>query len=181
MVVVEEVSKRNLRIYAKSLRNDIKDKEIKEEFIRGKILNHPMIKKCNNILVYISMKDEVSTIKLIEDLIKLNKNIYAPRIVDKEIEFYKFESFGELKLSKYNILEPILNIKYENNLNSVIIVPGLLFDKDNNRLGYGGGYYDKFLKDKNIYKIGICFSEFLIDKIKVLEHDIKVDEVITER
>ena len=181
MVAVEEVSKSSLRTYAKSLRNDIKDKELKEEIIRKKILNHPKVKNSQNILIYISIDNEVSTIKLIEELFKLNKNIYAPRIVDKEIEFYKFMNFSELKKAKYNILEPTKNIKYNNTLNSVIIVPALLFDKNNNRLGYGGGYYDRFLKNKNIYKIGICFSEFLIDKIDVLEHDIKMDEVITER
>ena len=85
--------------------------------------------------------------------------------MDKNIEFYKVDSLKELKKSKYNILEPVSNIKYQNHSLGVAIIPGLLFDKNNNRLGYGGGYYDRFLKNKNIYKIAICFSEFIIDKI----------------
>ena len=72
-------------------------------------------------------------------------------------------------------------LEYQYNTNSCIIVPGLLFDKNNNRLGYGGGYYDRFLANNNIYKIGICFSNFLVDKIIIDKNDIKMDEVITER
>ena len=64
--------------------------------------------------------------------------------------------------------------------NSVIIVPGLMFDKELNRLGYGKGYYDKYLKSKNIYKIGLCYSCNLIDSLEIEEHDIKMDLVITE-
>ena len=181
MVVAEDTSKSSLRTIAKSLRNDIKEKKSKENIITKKILEHPKIKSSNDILVYISINNEVSTIELIKELFKLGKNIYAPRIVDNYIEFYKFNSLDELELSKYNILEPKMNYKYKDNLESVVIVPGLLFDTRNNRLGYGGGYYDKFLYKKDIYKIGICFSDFLVTKLITSEHDIKMDEIITER
>lgn len=181
MVAADEVSKDKLRKYAKNLRKKIYQKESKEEIIHKKILNNYQINECRDILIYISMDFEVSTIKLIESLLKLNKNLYAPRLKNNNMEFYKFESIEELKMSKYNILEPISNIKYINNKNTVAIIPGLLFDKDNNRLGYGGGYYDRYLKNKKIYKIGICFSTFLVDKIIIDKYDIKMDEVITER
>ena len=174
-------SKKSLRQFAKNERLKITNKEEKEKVILRKLLNHKRIIESNNILVYISMKNEVSTNKLIEELLKLNKNIYVPKIINSEMNFYKFNSFEELKLGKYNILEPTSNIEFINDSNSVIIVPGLLFDKSNNRLGYGGGYYDKYLENKNIYKIGICFSTFIVDKIIVDDYDIKMDEVITER
>ena len=61
----------------------------------------------------------------------------------------------------------------------LIIVPGVGFDQNNNRLGYGKGFYDHFLKNKNIFKIGICFKEQLLDEIPVNEYDIKMDLIIT--
>ena len=61
-----------------------------------------------------------------------------------------------------------------------MIIPGLAFDKDNNRLGYGMGYYDNYLKDKNVYKIGICYKEQIIDSIPVDNNDVKMDLVISD-
>ena len=77
-------------------------------------------------------------------------------------------------------MEPISNEELKSYENSVVIVPGLMFDKSGNRLGYGGGYYDRFLENKNIYKIGICFKEFLVGELKSLNHDIKMDLIITD-
>ncbi len=180
MVAVEDISKKSLRKYAKFLRQEINNKEKKERIITQKLLKLEQIKKSKNILVYISLKDEVSTEKLIKELLKENKNVYAPKIVNKTMDFYRITSLNELEYGKYNILEPTSKIKYKNDDHSSIIVPGLLFDKENNRLGYGCGYYDRFLENNNIYKIGICFKDFLVDKIETNEYDIKMDEVITE-
>ena len=181
MVVVEEASKSSLRKYALSLRKEINSKLDKENIIREKILNHEKVRKSSNILIYVSKKDEVDTIEIIKSLWNSNKNVYVPKVEGEIINFYQINSLKDLKLGKFQVLEPITNIKYKNNLNGCIIVPGLLFDKDNNRLGYGKGYYDKFLSKNNIYKIGICFSTFIVDKINTNKFDIKMDEVITER
>ena len=181
MVAVAEASKQNLRDYAKHLRKNIKDKEILEDKIKNNVLNNKKILESKDILIYISLKDEVNTKIIIEELWKLKKNIYVPKVENNILNFYLINSFNDLKIGVFNILEPITNIKYNDNKDSCIIVPGLLFDKDNNRLGYGGGYYDRFLENNNIYKIGICFSTMIVDKIIFNEKDIKMDEIITER
>ena len=181
MVVAVENSKEVYRQYAKKIRKKIQEKDRKEKKITEKLLNHFKVKNSDNVLVYISMQEEVSTIFLINELLKLGKKIYAPKIVDNVIEFYQLKSLNELVKGKYNIYEPKSNAIYEKNNNSVIIVPGLLFDKNNNRLGYGGGYYDRYLNNNAIYKIGICFSDFLVENLNCESHDIKMDEVITER
>lgn len=180
MVEEEEVSKKSLREYALNKRKNLQNKKIKENIIVNKILNHKIVKKSENILLYMSTIQEVSTFTLIDKLIKKGKNIYAPRIVDKNIEFYKIINMDDLSLNKYKILEPKPIDKFVNDERSVIIVPGLLFDLNNNRLGYGGGYYDRYLRNLNIYKIGICFQDFIINNLPVDEFDVKVDEVICE-
>ena len=173
-------SKAKLRSICKEKRKHIENKIEKEKTIAKKILNHEKVKKTNNILIYVSMDIEVATIELIKELFKLNKNIYVPKVIGKNIKFYKIDSLNELKISKLGILEPITNIEYTNNNDSVCIIPGLMFSKNNNRLGYGGGYYDRFLKNCNTYKIGICFKEFLVDNLEAEKHDIKMNEVITD-
>jgi len=174
-------SKSDLRKYVKEKRKIIKDKDYLDNIIKNKLLQNEYIKNSQDILVYLSKELEVDTFKLINELLKLGKNIYAPCVIDSKLEFYKLSSLEDIKLSSFNIYEPIGRIKYNFNKSSCIIVPGLLFDKNNNRLGYGGGYYDRFLSNLDIYKIGVCYSEFLTDTIEVEEHDIKMDIVITER
>ena len=164
MAVAVEDSKNKLRKYAKLKRKNIKNKEILEEKIKINVLNNQYIFNTKNILIYMSLEDEVDTKLIIEDLWKLNKNIYVPKVEDNNISFYKINNFNDLQKGVFNILEPKTNIKYKDE-NACIIVPGLLFDKNNNRLGYGGGYYDRFLQNRNIYKIGICFSTMIVDKI----------------
>ena len=169
-----------LREEVKLKRKEVLNKKDLDEIIMIKLLKNKYIINSQDILVYISKELEVDTINLINELIKLKKNLYAPRIEGDIIKFYKFNDLNELKRNKFKILEPISNKEIKNYKNSCIIVPGLLFDKNNNRLGYGGGYYDKFLSNKIIYKIGICYSCFLVDKLIVDSHDIKMDEVITD-
>ena len=159
----------------------MKDKKEKSRIIKDKLLKNPKILESKNILIYVSLSEEVETKELIEELLKLKKLVYTPRIVSNYIEFYQITSLLDLKPGKFNILEPIGEKKFINFSSCCIIVPGLLFDKSNNRLGYGGGYYDKYLENKKIYKIGICFHDLLIDKLETLSHDIKMDLVITER
>ena len=172
--------KQELRTIAKENRICIKNKELKEKVITEKVLNNVKVKNSKNILIYVSMKYEVSTINLIKELFNLNKNIYVPKVIDNYLKFYQINSLEELEISKYGILEPTSNREFKYNKDSICIVPGLMFDKNNNRLGYGGGYYDRFLNKYDIYKIGICFKEFLIDKLEIEEHDIKMDLVIID-
>ena len=61
-----------------------------------------------------------------------------------------------------------------------VIVPGVIFDSNNNRMGFGKGYYDRFLKDKKCYKIGICFKEQITDNLPIDDYDIKMDEVVVD-
>ena len=179
MVEVVVISKADLRLYAKNLRLKIKNKALKDAIILQKILNHPKIIESENILVYVSLEHEVDTKKLILELLKRKKKVYAPKIIDNDLIFYKVNNIDELKKGKFNIFEPTSKELYASSLSSCIIVPGLLFDKSFNRLGYGGGYYDRFLNAKKIYKIGVCYQELQIESLEVLDYDIKMDEVIT--
>lgn len=181
MVAAEEVSKKKLRKESLFLRSQVRNKEVLERKIKEKILKNEKVLNSSSILIYVSKKEEVDTFKMIEEFWKLKKQVFVPKVEKHDIVFYKIESFKDLTMGRFHILEPNSKERYQDNSHSCAIIPGLLFDKDNNRLGYGGGYYDRFLSKHNIYKIGICFSSFLVDEIITNTNDIKMDEVITER
>lgn len=108
-------------------------------------------------------------------------------IENNNLEFYRILEYNDkyVKESKpFNIKEPIVENckKYNKESIDLLIIPGLCFDYNKARVGYGKGYYDKYLENQTIRKIGICFEEQLLkdDYIKTNETDIKMDNIITE-
>lgn len=94
----------------------------------------------------------------------------------------KLNSIDELKKNSMGILEPIDDSNYIEKENiDLIVVPGVVFDKECNRIGYGGGYYDRYLKDikSKENKIALAYDLQIVDKIESEVHDIKVDYIIT--
>ena len=125
----------------------------------------------------VSFNNEVDTLNIIKYFLK-KKKIAVPKINSDEMDFYYIESLKDLSQGSFNILEPTTNNKVTNFNNSICIVPGLCFDKENYRLGYAKGYYDKFLSNKNIYTIGLSYKETIIKKLPIDKYDIKLDKVI---
>lgn len=142
-----------------------------------------------NVLIYVSTKGEVDTLGLIEELFKLGKIVYVPKVIDIKtglMRFYKISSLEDLEPGCMNILEPKKSLEVlEESLiddNFVIVMPGLAFDKKGHRLGYGGGFYDRF--NARVYsgllKLALSFDFQLVDELIANEFDIDVDKVITE-
>lgn len=132
--------------------------------------------KANNIFSYISFGNEVKT----DRILKLNnKKIFVPKIIDLNMVMVEYNSENLIK-NKYGILEPFSNIEKTPQKNDIIIVPALACDYSFNRLGYGGGYYDMYLKNTNSVKIALLPQKLLLNKIPVEEHDAKVDIIVTE-
>ena len=179
----------NLIAKKKQIRTDIKN--LKNNFSSGilamksiKVISllksQEIFKKSQNILLYFSMADEVKTHDLLEDIYE-NKNIFLPSINGELLVIKKYLGQDNLvKVGKYQIEEPSNPIIINPNLIDLVIVPGVAFDKNRNRLGRGKGYYDKLLKNSKCYKMGICFDFQLIDEIPTDQHDIKMDMIISE-
>ena len=92
----------------------------------------------------------------------------------------KLKSQGELKDGMYGIKEPVSDVPCDKKSIDLAIIPALAFDTKGFRLGYGKGYYDRFLADTDINTIGICHKELLVPKLPHDEFDISVDKVITD-
>ena len=171
------MNKNELRKNYKDIRNNIKDRNIQNEIIFNKVISLEKVKKANTILIYVSFNNEVDTLNIIKYFLG-KKKVAVPKVNGNEMDFYYINSFNDLSKGSFNILEPTTSNKVTSFDNSICIVPGLCFDKENYRLGYGKGYYDMFLSNKNIYTIGLSYKETIIKKLPIDKYDIKLDKVI---
>ena len=124
-------------------------------------------------MLYNSIDGEVDVSALLE---LENKTFIFPKIVGDDIISVKE---GKLNIGKYNIPEPD-GTEFNGQIDAVI-VPMCAFDKNNNRLGFGKGYYDRFLKGKNCLKIGVAFSLQEVGQIETKLTDIPMDIIVTEK
>ena len=161
------------------LRKNISDKEFKDDMIFKNLLKSIDFSKYNQILIYVSTEEEVDTLNIIKYFLS-TKKIAVPKVENGVMDFYYIKSLSELKRGFYNILEPITNNKVEDYSNSICITPGICFSKEGYRIGYGGGFYDKFFSEHKMYSVGLCYKVCLLDKIEIDEYDKKVDVIITE-
>lgn len=137
------------------------------------------LKEYNDIALFASLNTEIDTFPLIAELLKQGKNVYLPKTNKDDIEFYKVSDLSTLIISKdkYKVREPSDGKVINPNTFDIIICPGVAFDKNNNRLGHGKGYYDRYLSRCSIYKVGICYKEQLLDELPTNEFDVKMDLV----
>ena len=165
--VREKINKKNIQIDFKQLIKILKKEKINKKIIGG----------------YYPVNFEVDDLTLLRKL-KKNKFIISLPVIKKnfQMDFYSWSFSEPLKINKYGIPEPeSKNIVYPD----VLLIPLLAFDKNLNRLGYGGGYYDRLIerlsKKKNIIKIGLAFSIQEIDKVPINMYDQKLDYIVTNK
>ena len=178
--------KKNLRNVILDKRNSI-DNNRKEEMDRelfNKIINLDLYKEAKNIFIYLSFGSEIDTKPIIDRALEEGKEVYIPKVykVNREMKAIRLNSFDDLEENSMGILEPKddSNFIAKENID-LIIVPGAVFDLEGNRIGYGGGYYDRFLsniKDKR-NKVVLAYDLQVVDNIEAEEHDVKVDYIVT--
>ena len=146
---------------------------------------HPLLNNINSDYVgsYVDYNFELSTNSINKYLIEKNINICLPKInsQSKEINFFKFSTGTKLIKNKYNILEP--EVTNEIIFPKLVLVPLLAFNESGFRLGYGGGFYDKYFssqEEKDIIKVGLGFSFQKANQIPIESHDQKLDWILTE-
>lgn len=173
------MKKEFLRKKYKEKRDNIKNKVTKDNLIYQKVINNKDILFSKTLLIYISINSEVDTIKIINYFLN-TKNIAVPKIIDNNMFFCYVTNLNDLTPGKYNIPEPTNENIVTDFDNAICIVPGICYDKENYRVGYGKGYYDRFLSKNKIKTIGLCYKECMIEKIDNDKYDYKIDEVITD-
>lgn len=175
-------NKKEIRAYIRALKKQYSNEELVElsRPVTDKLLKHKKVKEAQTILMYYSLADEVYTHDIITKLVNMNKTVLLPRVIDDEnMIICHYKSDKDLSEGAFHIMEPIGEEFTDYNKIELCIVPGMSFDSNNNRLGRGKGYYDRFLaKVPNSYKIGVCFDFQKLKEIPSGKYDINVDEVI---
>lgn len=186
---------KDLRNIHKKLRNDMSDMEHKiksADIVKNTLaLLESDFKGANIFLCYYPFGSEVDLFPLYENLLNKGKTLYFPvsDVKNHQLHFYKISHLrSDFVKGAYDIMEPRRDLEifdYQNIIlnqsNKIIcITPGLVFDRAFNRIGYGAGFYDRFLEDKNLVKIAMCFSNQLRPSIPTCEHDVKMNIIVTE-
>lgn len=169
------------RLYKSKRASLINRDDLSAKIISG-LTESDVYKKANMILCYVSFGDEVDTYRLITQSFDDGKIIAVPYCTGKRMEFRIINSLDNLTSGKFGIMTaddtcPVL----EKSDDALCIVPALSIDKNFNRLGYGGGFYDRFLSaNSGVISIGICYDDCVADFLPTEKTDIPLDGYITE-
>lgn len=167
---------------------DKKDKSIKDFKIFQNFILSDLFLKSDVILTYVSSEIEVDTREIIEYSLNMRKRVAVPVSISQDfsLDFYFINSMRDLHVGNFSILEPNINICELCDINKLsnflCIVPGLAFDFSGHRVGYGKGYYDRFLhKYKCSKTVGFCYETDLIKAVNKSQYDIPVSSILTEK
>ena len=149
--------------------------------ICGYCMALPEFIKAKTVLLYFAKGSEVDLSRLAETALGMGKTVGYPRCVDgNAMVFHKISDLSELCKGAFGIMEPPKSAPVLKTEGGVCFVPALAYDCDGFRLGYGGGYYDRFLKGFQGCKIGVAYSACVTKKLPRGEHDQRTDYIITE-
>lgn len=150
-----------------------------EQKIYNNLIELECVQFCDTFLVYASSPAEVDTRRFISDMLGRGKTVAVPKCVGKEMIFLSVTSLSVLKKSRFGVDEPESGDEITDFSGTVCIVPALRFDKEGYRLGWGGGFYDRFLPGYSGTSVGICYEENCGD-VPRDGFDVPVGIVVTE-
>ncbi|MCR5324801.1 MAG: 5-formyltetrahydrofolate cyclo-ligase [Lachnospiraceae bacterium] len=186
MTVTKEEAIKQKKLIRKKI-NEQKSKLLTLDICRvsrpiiDKVLSMPEFVEAEAIFTYLEYNQEIITHPIVSKSWEMGKRIAVPRIVNKVMDFYYIESFDDVLPGYKGILEPIDdNVADEKKV--FIVMPGIAYDMDFNRIGYGGRYYDNYFnehKDIDFFKAALVYDFQIVDHIETEEHDIPVDAIIT--
>jgi len=182
------MKKENIRKRILSLRNSqsIFQAITKSRRIKQKLFTLPEFVRAKTILFYVSTKDEVETKNMIKEALNLGKRVVVPisDVKNKKLILSELKNLDELEPGAFNILEPKKQFFRPVSPEDIdlVIVPGVAFDERGNRIGYGMGFYDRFLRSlkKRVPVVGLAYDFQIVDNIPVDDKDVTVDKAVSE-
>lgn len=179
------ISKSNIRKEILSVRSNMSEEDVLtlSRAICTTIKSHEFYDICSDICLYMPIRNEVSVDLLMNDIFNTDKQIWLPKIIDDKMLFYLYtKNTGLNDNNKYHIPEPESDIILKPDSNTLIIMPGAVFSADGDRIGYGGGYYDRYLSlYSNCKTIAVCYDFQILDSIPTEEYDIRPQYIVSEK
>lgn len=139
----------------------------------------PQYQNADTLYLYLPYNQEVRTVPILEHALAAGKRVAVPKVYGKEMRFIYISSMADVAPGLRGIPEPVLDGPEAEDPYALVIMPGLAFDREGNRIGYGGGYYDKFLsREQEHPTVGLCYGFQMVDSIPKEEWDVPVDLVL---
>jgi 5-formyltetrahydrofolate cyclo-ligase len=159
--------------------------EKKSALIGEKLLALPEFQKAEKLMLYFSIKNEVGTRPLIKECLKQGKQVFLPKteFEKKKIILTQISSIEEVKKTRQGLFEPIGAKTAKASELDLIVVPGVAFDREGNRIGMGRGFYDELLRKTStkVKLVGLCFEENLAEEVPTESHDVKMNLIVTDK
>lgn len=179
------MTKKELRKEVLAQRDALSDKsrKFKNEKILHLLTENSIYQKAEQLLSFVSFGSEVDTYGIIKDALQQKKEVYCPRVEGEELIFYQIFGMDDLQPGYRGILEPIDGLKKWIPTEKVLLLlPGTVFDREKNRIGYGKGFYDRFLEKQGsrLVTAALAFSVQIADRVPAEAHDCKAQCIITE-
>lgn len=177
----ENNNKNTLRKQMKQKRNTLNEEERAKaaEGCLQQLIQLPGFEQVSWIYCYMSYLSELDTRQMIQSFLKEGKRVAVPKVQGAEMDFYEISDLSDCVSGAYGIPEPVGNADPVTDA-GWILMPGLAFDSQGNRLGYGGGFYDKYLeKHDNLVKIALAYDFQIISSVSAEIYDKPVDYIVT--
>ena len=159
--------------------SEVKDKS---RTITKMVLGLQRYLDADTIFCYVDFRNEVKTRMIIADAWSRGKCVAVPRVEGNVMNFYQISSWEDLRCGTMKIEEPVSECRKINTRKGFMVMPGVAFDEKMHRIGYGGGYYDKYLEmEHDIYVVAVAYENQIYEKLPVEEHDLSPKMVVTEK
>lgn len=178
-------NKSQLRIKHKYLRNQMPLMDVMRfsEVISTQIIESTDFQEAKVIFGYMATMNEVQVRCVLEEALLQGKTVALPKVIQKEMVYFQVDSLDQVQLGAYNIMEPVSERVLEPKSGDLMLVPGVAFDLSGYRIGYGGGYYDRYISrfaSVNYKTYGVCYSNQRVEAVAYESFDQPVDLVISE-
>lgn len=174
------MDKKELRSIIRQKKREMTEDEIVSASRRlGELFRaHPLYQNAKTIYGYLPYNQEVRTVPMLEQALRDGKQVAVPKVVGDQMKFYYLNDF-DCELGYCNIPEPTGNEPEAHDPTALVLMPGLAFDPQGHRIGYGGGFYDRFLNAEPAHPtLALCYAFQMVEQLDTEEFDVPVDCVL---
>lgn len=183
--MTRKMQKKEIRTLIYKARKEMHEEAWKKatDKICNSVLKMQMFQEAEEIYCYVDYDHEVGTRQIIENSWRLQKRVFVPKVLGCEMEFFEISGFDDLAPGMKGILEPVRTSEENKGSGNrgLMIMPGVAFDRSLHRIGYGGGFYDRYLEThRGLQKLAVAFTYQVLDEVPAEAFDICPDVLVTE-
>lgn len=175
------MDKKELRQKIRQMKRAMTEAQIEEasQKLADKFLATDIYKEAKTLYGYLPYNQEVRTVPILEQALRDGKQVAVPKVYGEQMRFILLTDMSQVEKGYAGIPEPIADTPVADDPTALVLMPGLAFDPQGHRIGYGGGFYDRFLElEPQHPTVALCYDFQMLEHLETQDHDIPVDLVI---